>query len=443
MLSLLVLDDDHVFRKNLSKALMSRGFQVFQAESGGDAIRMVSERSFDAALIDMKMPEMNGFQVLQALKDIQPSIIGIILTGYGSIPDAVKTMKLGGHHYLTKPCEMDEIEELLKKVLEEKPIEEPGFRAEAYQGIVGASPGIKNVIELIKKVKDSNLPVLICGESGTGKELVARALHFDSGIKSGPFIAVNCATLKPELLENELFGHIKGAFTGAANFKEGLVKAADNGTLFIDEIADMNLTVQASLLRFIETGIFRPLGSNSELRVKTRIIAAINKDIEEEVRQKRFRHDFYYRLNVCRINIPPLRERVQDIPLLARHFISVISCATGNRLILSACAIDLLTAHSWPGNVRELFHVLQRAQVLLGPDNETITRRIMEQALHSHSGFSIHMAAGSISSLEETEKKCIIANLNTHGWNISRTASALSIDRRTLQRKIARYQISR
>lgn len=443
MLSLIVLDDDHVFRKNLCKALVNRGFEVFPAESGIDAIRMISERSFDAALIDMKMPKMDGFSVIQALKEIQPSIMGIILTGYGSIPDAVRTMKMGGYHYLTKPCEMSEIEELLKKVSEEKASEEPGLSAEAYQGIVGISPGIRKVIDLLKKVKDSILPVLIYGESGTGKELVARALHFDSGIKAGPFVAINCATLKPELLENELFGHVKGAFTGAINFKEGLVKAADNGTLFIDEIADMNMTVQASLLRFIETGIFRPLGSSKEFKVKTRIVTAINKNIEEEVRNKRFRHDLYYRLNVCRINIPPLRERGQDIHLLARHFISVIASATGRRICLSADAIELLKAYSWPGNIRELFHVLQRVHVISGTGKDPVTGRIMEQALHSNSTFSSQRDVGSISSLEDTEIKCIIANLDTHGWNISRTAVALSIDRRTLQRKISRYQISR
>ena len=442
MLDIIVLDDDPIFRRNLCKALVNRGFDAFPAERGTDAIRMISERSFDAALIDMKMPEMDGFSVLQALKEIQPSIIGIILTGYGSIPDAVKTMKLGGYHYLTKPCEMNEIEELLKKVSEEKVSEEPDLNGKPYQGIVGGSAGIKKVIDLVHKVKDSSLLVLIYGESGTGKELVARALHFDSVRKSGPFVAVN-ATLKPELLENEMFGHVKGAFTGAVDFKEGLVKAADNGTLFIDEIADMNMTVQASLLRFIETGIFRPLGSNKELKVKTRIITAINKNIEEEVRNKRFRSDLYYRLNVCRINILPLRERGNDIQPLAGHFISVIGSTTGSRLSLSADAVELLKSYSWPGNVRELFHVLQRAHVISGTGKDTITRRIMEQALYSNSTCSSPKGPGFISSLEDTEIKCIIANLDPYGWNISRTATALSIDRRTLQRKISRYQISR
>lgn len=442
MLRIMVVEDDQIFRKNLCKALTIRGYDVYPVENGEVAVRLISEKDFDAALIDMKMPGMDGLQVVRELKEIQPSVRGIILTGYGSIEDAVETIKLGGYHYLTKPCEMGEIEDVLKKVSEEMDVVRE-TDAGTYQGIVGASPVIKKVIRLIKKVKDSPLSVLISGESGTGKELVARALHFDSCRKAHNFIAINCATLKPELLENELFGHVKGAFTGALGFKEGLVKLADSGTLFIDEIGDMNQVVQASLLRFIETGIFRPLGSSKEVRVNTRIVAAINKDIEEEVRAKRFRQDLYYRLNVCRINIPPLRERAQDILILARHFLSMFTTAAGRSVTLSSGAIDQLMLHSWPGNVRELFHVIQRAIVLLSRREDIITKRHIYESLHSWNGGMAAEKPNYSGSLKASEKEYVAASLKTYDWNVSRTAVALGIDRRTLQRKITRYQISK
>ena len=440
MLRIMVVEDDQIFRKNLCKALTLRGYDVYPVENGEVAVRLILEKDFDAALIDMKMPGMDGLQVVRTLKEIQPSVRGIILTGYGSIEDAVETIKLGGYHYLTKPCEMKEIEDVLKKISEEMD-EVHETDAGTYQGIVGASPGIKKVIRLIKKVKDSPLPVIITGESGTGKELAARALHFDSCRKAHNFIAVNCATLKPELLENEFFGHVKGAFTGALGFKEGLAKLADSGTLFIDEIGDMNQVVQASLLRFIETGIFRPLGSSKEVRVNTRIVAAINKDIEDEVRAKRFRQDLYYRLNVCRINIPPLRERAQDIPILARHFLSMFTTVSGRSVTLSTGAVELLMLHSWPGNVRELFHVIQRTIVLLSRREDTITKRHIDESIHSRNR---GIAAGkpySAGCLKASEKEYVAASLKTYDWNVSRTAVALGIDRRTLQRKITRYQI--
>ncbi|MBI5587130.1 MAG: sigma-54-dependent Fis family transcriptional regulator, partial [Deltaproteobacteria bacterium] len=232
------------------------------------------------------------------------------------------------------------------------------------------------------------------------------------------------------------------AFTGAVDFKEGLVKAADNGTFFIDEIADMNLVVQASLLRFIETGVFRSIGSNREVKVRTRIVAAINRNIEEEVRAKRFRHDLYYRLNVCRIHIPPLRERPEDIPVLVRHFLASYAASTGREVVLSTEAIERLAWHTWPGNVRELFHTLQRVLVMLNSGENSISKNDVETALKSHTGTSVRDLR-PVTSLDETEKRYILASLNAHNWNISRTATVLGIDRRTLQRKISRYHISR
>ena len=430
----LVVDDDHAFRKHLSRALIRRGYDVWSAEGGKDAINIVEDKSFDVAIVDLKMQEMDGIQVIEGLKNIQPSIVGIVLTGYGSIPTAVKALKLGAYHYLTKPCQMAELETILKEVKDERNI---NLRRvpDHYHGIVGKSQTIQNIIDTIQLVKDTSLPVLISGESGTGKELVARAIHFDSFRKENPFIAINCASLKPELLENELFGHVKGAFTGATNCKDGLLKISDGGTLFIDEIADMDLVVQASLLRFIETGLFRPLGATKEVMVNVRIVAAINKDIEDEVKMRRFRHDLYYRLNVCRINIPPLRERKEDIPLLIDHLLTTSPLVKDRTVTISSSAMEIFLSYNWPGNVRELFNLLGR--VILMTKESIITKGHLVTFLPS----CIRKGSDRASSLKDIEKRYIVESLKAHGGNISATARALGIDRRTLQRKISGYRI--
>ena len=430
----LVVDDDHAFRKHLSRALIRRGYDVWSAEGGKDAINIVEDKSFDVAIVDLKMQEMDGIQVIEGLKNIQPSIVGIVLTGYGSIPTAVKALKLGAYHYLTKPCQMAELETILKEVKDERNI---NLRRvpDHYHGIVGKSQTIQNIIDTIQLVKDTSLPVLISGESGTGKELVARAIHFDSCRKENPFIAINCASLKPELLENELFGHVKGAFTGATNCKDGLLKISDGGTLFIDEIADMDLVVQASLLRFIETGLFRPLGATKEVMVNVRIVAAINKDIEDEVKMRRFRHDLYYRLNVCRINIPPLRERKEDIPLLIDHLLTTSPLVKDRTVTISSSAMEIFLSYNWPGNVRELFNLLGR--VILMTKESIITKGHLVTFLPS----CIRKGSDRASSLKDIEKRYIVESLKAHGGNISATARDLGIDRRTLQRKISGYRI--
>jgi len=400
----LVVDDDHAFRKHLSRALIRRGYDVWSAEGGKDAINIVEDKSFDVAIVDLKMQEMDGIRVIEGLKNIQPSIVGIVLTGYGSIPTAVKALKLGAYHYLTKPCQIAELETILQEVKDERNIKLRRV-PDHYQGIVGKSQTIQNIIDAIQLVKDTPLPVLISGESGTGKELVARAIHFDSFRKENPFIAINCASLKPELLENELFGHVKGAFTGATNCKDGLLKISDGGTLFIDEIADMDRVVQASLLRFIETGLFRPLGATKEVRVNVRIVAAINKDIEEEVKMSRFRHDLYYRLNVCRINIPPLRERKEDIPLLVDHLLTTSTLVKDRTVTISSSAMEIFLSYNWHGNVRELFNLLGR--VILMTKESIITKGHLVTFLPS----CIRKGSDRASSLKEIEKRYIVESL--------------------------------
>ncbi|MBI5683329.1 MAG: sigma-54-dependent Fis family transcriptional regulator [Deltaproteobacteria bacterium] len=434
-MKILIVDDDEVFRKHVTKALARRGYGVGAAASGEDGVQIAENEIFNIAFIDMNMMGLNGIDVIRELKEIQPALRCIILTGYGSISNAVEAVKAGAYNYLTKPCSIDEIEESIIKVDTAKiSNEEDKLCLGNYHGIVGKTSGIQRVISTIHKIKDSMLPVLICGESGTGKELTARALHFDSQRKEKPFVAINCASLKPELLENELFGHIKGAFTGAVDSKNGLLKVADGGTLFIDEIGDMNPIIQASMLRFLETGVFRPLGSTREIKVDVRIIAAINKNIEEEVKAKRFRHDLYYRLNVCRIDIPPLRERREDIPAIVDYFLKSSSIAKERSITLSNSAIDAMLSYNWTGNIRELFNTLNRAILL--SNEPVITCRSITSLLSSKSN-----VVSKPSMLYEMEKKCLLENLNANKWNITLTAKLLGIDRRTLQRKISMYQL--
>ncbi|MBI3397675.1 MAG: sigma-54-dependent Fis family transcriptional regulator [Deltaproteobacteria bacterium] len=438
-MNILIVDDDNIFRKHISKALMRRSYKVASTDNGKEAVHIAADMPFDVAFVDMKMPDMNGIDVIRELKDIQPQLKSIILTGYGSIANAVEAMKIGAYNYLTKPCAIEEIEAVIRTVRSHEPETRGQKPSGIYHGMAGNSQKIQKVITAIRKVKDSPFPVLICGESGTGKELTARAIHFDSIRRDKPFIAINCASLKPELLENELFGHLKGAFTGATDNKDGLLKVGDGGTLFIDEIGDMNLTVQASLLRFLETGIFRPLGGIREIKVDVRIVAAINKDIEEEVMGKRFRHDLYYRLNVCRVDMPPLRDRKEDIPILVKYFLASSPLAQNKSMTISDGVMDMFTAYNWPGNVRELFNALSRAMLL--SNESVITKGIINSILPIKS--SVLKGAHLSSSLDDMEKQCILECLNTNNWNITRTAIAIGIDRRTLQRKIAKYQISK
>lgn len=435
-MNILIVDDDNIFRKHIAKALVRRGYNVDSAVNGEDALCIAEDKVCDIAFIDMKMPDMSGIEVTRKLKEIQPALKSIILTGYGSIATAVEAMKIGACNYLTKPCSIDEIENIIRieslKGMETGTHEDPSG---LYHGIAGKSRGIQDIIAAIKMVKDYSYPVLICGESGTGKELIARAIHFDSIRKDKPFIAINCASLKPELLENELFGHVKGAFTGATDSKDGLLKVADGGTVFIDEIGDMHLTIQASLLRFLETGIFRPLGSTKEVKVNVRIVAAINKTIEDEVKNKRFRHDLYYRLNVCRINVPPLRDRKEDIPILVRHFLRTSPLAREMDIAFSNGAVDLLKTYHWHGNVRELFNTFSRT--ILFSQEKVITTGLIKSVLAVKSESS----SLPVSSLDDAEKRHLLESLKANNWNISRTANILCIDRRTLQRKINRYQL--
>ncbi len=451
--TVLLVDDDADFRKAAGRALERRGYTVVYAENGEDALQQESLPDCDAAVVDLRMPGMDGLELLKNLKKRFEDLPVIVLTGHGTLSHAIESIKSGAFHYLEKPCDIPELEIYLNKAIEGRRIRQDNVhlrdaiqRSEASHGIVGNSQPIRNLLEIIHRVKDAEAPVLITGESGTGKELVARALHFQSLRKEYPFIALNCATLKPELLENELFGHVSGAFTGAVNRKEGLFAVADKGTLFIDEIVDMDPNVQAGLLRVIETGEYRPLGSTKEKSTHARILVAANRDLAQQVQERKFREDLFYRLNVIVIQTPPLRTHLEDIPLLVEAFLAR-SAARYKGVSFSAEAIQVMQSYHWPGNVRELFNICERAVLLRNDctiEAEEIQSllRMSTSTLPTLQETQIPPSApptGKLKSLEDVEQEHIKATLEKVGSNISRTAEILGIDRRTLQRKMTRY----
>ncbi|MDP8244519.1 MAG: sigma-54 dependent transcriptional regulator [Candidatus Hinthialibacter antarcticus] len=452
--AILFVDDDDVFRRTACRALQRRGYEVTEAENGEAALARPNLNECLAAVIDLKMPGIDGLELLQRLGESAPDLPVILLTGHGDISTAIEAIKNGAFHYMTKPCDIQELDVYLQKAVQQNQIQRENIhlrdamhRAQEQHGIVGDSPAVKQVLELIDRVKNSDAPALILGESGTGKELVARALHYQSQRSTHPFIDLNCATLKPDLLENELFGHVSGAFTGASNQKEGLLAVADQGSLFIDEIADMDPNVQASLLRVIETGEFRPLGSTKVRTTQTRIIAAANRDLAVEVSKGRFREDLYYRLNVLAITTPPLRAHKEDIPELIESYLKRSSAGRRGAHFTTE-ATHVLQTYNWPGNVRELFNICERAILL---SHEPMISAQTVQSLLSMKTFQTTAATppqpmtprpapqSGLRSLDDVEREHIDHTLQQVDGNVSRASDALGIDRRTLQRKMKRY----
>ena len=441
--SILVVDDEFSVRDSLYNWFKNEGYRVDTAENGMEALRKLQEGPWDIALVDIKMPGMDGMELQRHIKKIDSTIILIIITAYATVDTAVEAMKEGAYDYLSKPIDPDKLSILIRNAVNQRrliaeniqlkqKVEELSLQNE----IVGDSPQIKKILEMIDTVAKTDATVMIRGESGTGKELVAQAIHGKSNRRYFPIISINCGAFPEGLLESELFGHEKGAFTGAQYKRKGKLEMANGGTLFFDEIGNITVKMQMDLLRVIETKQFTPLGSNKVVNVDFRIIAATNSDLEKKVAEKDFREDLYYRLNVFSIQIPPLRERPADIPLIARYFLEKYARSMSKDVTdISPEAMNILLQYDWPGNIRELRNTIERALVVVG-EREQIEPDDLNLLFLSK-------ANPSGDSLEEIEKVHVQRILEQSDWNISRSAEILKIDRVTLYNKIKKYGLQR
>jgi two-component system response regulator AtoC len=448
-LRLLVVDDHQSIRKLCTTVGNSVGFNCSEAESAEAAVAQLEILSPDLVLADLMMANMSGLDFLQEIKRILPHTEIAIMTGHGSIETAVKAMKLGAYDYITKPFRIEEFKLLLRRMEEKVRLvtENQFLRARMntemeLSGIVGSSAKIEDVLRLVAKLKDIRTPVLIMGESGTGKELVARAIHYRGAYSSRPFVAVDCGSLVPTLIESELFGYEKGAFTGAVKSKEGLFQSAHGGTIFLDEIGELPLEMQAKLLRVLQEKEVRPVGSNQRVKVDVRIIAATNRDLEAAYREGKFRKDLFFRLNVVAIHLPALRERRSDIPTLVHYFLSKF--APKKDMQVAQAAMNAMLTYDWPGNVRELENCIERA-VALGTRN-VIDIHDLPPALQNHSGNTLSETKLerdelSATDLEELERATIQRVFEETNGDKALTGRMLGISRATLYRKLKRYNI--
>lgn len=436
---ILVVDDELVVRDSLTKWFQEDGYRVDSAENAAAALKKLQQQPWDIILLDIKMPGMDGMELQRRIKDIDKNIVVIIITAHASVDTAVQALKEGAFDYVTKPIDPDDLSHLVRNAVHQRrlTVENLQLRQKieelsGYDLIVGESQQMKKVMELVRTVAETDSTVMIRGESGTGKELIARAIHASSARRYFPIIPVNCGALPETLLESELFGHEKGAFTGAQYRRKGRLEMADGGTLFLDEVGTISTKTQVDLLRVIETKQFTRLGGNEVITVDFRVICATNTNLEQAVEQGKFREDLYYRLNVFTIFLPPLRERRSDIPLLADHFRKKYSLAMSKNITsISPEAMDLLVRYDWRGNIRELENAIERAMVVGQPPC------IRTEDLPLQLSNSRRMAARD--SLSEVEKAHIATILDRTGWNITRAADILEIDRVTLYNKIEKY----
>lgn len=445
IIRILVVDDEQIMRDSLSDWLRLDGYEVEAVEDGFKALEKVKKESWDVLFIDLKMPRMDGIEVMQKVKEINKDIPVIIITAYATVDTAVKAMKEGAYEYIVKPFNPEEISIIIRNiVVHQSLIKENIFLRQElkkrYQlnDIIGKGSRMQDLFALIRKVAKSNSTVLIEGESGTGKELVARAIHTNSLRNKGPFVAVPCAALPESLLESELFGHEKGAFTGAIATRKGSFELADKGTLFLDEVGDMSFKIQANFLRILEEREFRRVGGSNLIKVDVRVISATNKDLDKLVKEGKFREDLYYRLNVVSIKPPPLRKRKEDIPLLVEHFLRKHSIENKKDVKwIHEDALKLLIQYDWPGNVRELENVIERAVVLTKEDFISSD----ELPLFVRTAEKEEFKTAVDKQLHEVEKEHILLVLKANNGNIKKSASILGIDRTTLYNKIKKYKI--
>jgi len=442
-IKILVVDDEQIVLRSLSDWFRDDGYFVGTASSGKEALAILTEEEWDIFLLDIKMPGMSGLDLQKKIKEANPEAIIIIMTAFASVDSAVQALKQGAYDYLTKPFDPDHVGHLIRNAVESKNLAAENVRLKKSldesvlaHDIIGAGEGMKKVLQDIETVSGTGTTVLILGESGTGKELVAKAIHANSPRRYMPIVVLNCGALPEGILESELFGHEKGAFTGAQYRRKGKIELADGGTLFLDEIGDISQKMQVNLLRVLEEKKIRRIGGDREIPVDFRLIAATNRDLEANVASGAFREDLYYRLNVFSIPIPPLRERRSDIPLLAEHFLQKYSLTTSKHIeSIAPDALAKMMNSPWPGNVRELENAIERAVV--------VCKSNQISAAHLPMISNRLTSASNGKTLESMEEEHIRNTLAETQWNISRAARLLNIDRVTLYRKIKKYKIER
>jgi DNA-binding NtrC family response regulator len=437
--SILVVDDEKIVRESLTKWFIEDGFHVGGAEDAVAAIRQLQAQRWDIILLDIKMPGMDGMELQQRVREIDPLASVIFITAHASVDTAVQALKSGAFDYVTKPVDPDYLSHLIRNAIKHRALMQENVKLKEQiaefpklNEIIGESPAMQQVFEMVETVAKTDTTVMLRGESGTGKELIARAIHSNSERRYFPIVTINCGAMTEGVLESELFGHERGAFTGAQFRRKGKIELADQGTLFLDEIGNVSMKTQVDLLRVLETRQFSRVGGNDIIKVDFRIICATNKDLERAIQENTFREDLYYRLNVFTIFVPPLRERKSDIPLLVDYFIRKYAEVMAKPIAsVSPEAMDVLVAYNWPGNIRELENAIERAMVVgkppaIGPDD--LPFRLSDRNSMPHSG-----------SLAAIEKAHIAHVLERNHWNISRSAEILEIDRVTLYNKIHKY----
>lgn len=449
--TILIIDDDSSLRRVLEYNLQEAGYAVATAASAEEGLRLFDEIAPDLLISDMKMPGMDGIQVLKTVKQRKPETLVIMITAFGTVDIAVEAMKSGAYDYITKPFNRDELRLTVSKALqfngltvENKLLKNQLAVRNDFRNLVGSSPAMQRVFQIVSKVADTDASVLITGESGTGKELVARSIHAQSSRSNAPFVAINCAAIPRDLLESELFGHIRGAFTGAIKDKTGKFQLAEGGTIFLDEVGELPLELQPKLLRALQEREIEPVGGTKVLKLDVRVVAATNRDCEQAVSEGTFREDLYYRLSVIPIHLPPLRQRKDDIPLLLRHFCSKHGAP---KVIFEKQALSLLATYLWPGNVRELENLVER--LLIMRENDTVLIDDLPEKIRKNTPAHLSAGSGGIInlpddgySLEQLEREIVVQALEKNGWNQTAAAKFLRIPRHTLIYRMEKYDIT-
>jgi DNA-binding NtrC family response regulator len=442
--TLLLVDDEDSFRRLIARELGHSGWTVEEAGTLGEARRLLQRRAFPIVLLDLRLPDGNGLDLLGEIRESFPDTEVILLTAFGTVAEAIRAMKDGAFDFLTKPCKLSELEVVLEKAVQKQSLTRSNTalqrevdRLKPAETFVGSSPRVKELLSMIERVAVTDSTVLVRGESGVGKELVANAVHRRSQRARQPFVVVDCASLHENLLQSELFGHEKGAYTGAVRLKHGLFEVADGGSLFLDEIAEMTPALQVKLLRVLETGMLRRLGSTSDIKVDVRIIAATNRSLEQMMKDGTFREDLYYRLNVFSLVIPPLRERREDIPELVGHFIRHSSIVPKRSVAVSPDAMEILARYHWPGNVRELVNVIERALILC--DGGLVTPEHLPVGIRVQAPLPGLATDGPLPTLEEVERRYILQVVDTCQGHRQKAARILGISERNLYRLLKDY----